>query len=219
MALDEQAFETLLGEVIQVKKGLDGWCTDEKARHLIKHVLESRPDIIVEIGVFGGSSFVPMLMALRSLGSGHAHGIDPWSVDAALENMKADTNREWWGSLNLDNILKKLEQHLAIQGLAKFCTLHRMKSEEAVSKFEDGSIGLLHIDGNHSEAQSYADATQYFPKVKPGGLIVFDDIWWTDGGEDVTTRQAILFLLERCERLGCVGDCMVLQKKPDSPPA
>lgn len=205
--------ENLMGDVLRILPQLDGWCTPEKAQALVKYILQEKPDLVVELGVFGGSSFVPQLMALRFNQKGKGVGIDPWSKDASLENMQSEVNREWWGNLNYDAIYKKLEQFLLVHGLTGITELIKSKSENCVDRFENESIGLLHIDGNHSEPQSFADATKYLPKVKPGGLIVFDDIWWTDGNEDVTTRRAIMFLLEHCTRLELVGkDCMILRK-------
>jgi len=181
---------------------------------LCKFILADRPELVVELGVFGGSSFVPQLMALRVNGTGHGHGIDPWSVDAALEEMKLDANKDWWGSLDLQAVYNRLVDHLNANGLASYASLHQAKAEDMVDSFGDQSIGLLHIDGNHGEEHSYADATLWFPKVKDNGLICFDDIWWTEGGTDPTTRRALLFLLERCTRVDLVGDCMLLRKNP-----
>lgn len=205
--------ENLMGDVLRILPQLDGWCTHEKAHALVKYILQEKPALVVELGVFGGSSFVPQLMALRFNQTGKGVGIDPWSKDASLENMTDQVNREWWGNLNYDAIYNKLTQFLAVHGLDGIAELIKSKSENCVDRFEDGSIGLLHIDGNHSEPQSLADARKYFPKVKPGGIIFFDDIWWTDGHEDATTGPAVRFLLEHCTRLEVIGkDCLVMRK-------
>jgi predicted O-methyltransferase YrrM len=205
----------LLEQIYQILPTLQGWCSPDKAACLVRHIIAERPAVLVELGVFGGSSLIPQLLAIRQNGIGYAHGVDPWRIDAALENMQAPANRDWWSALDMTAIYDGLVNALDAYGLSTLCTLHKCKSEEAVSKFDNGSIGLLHIDGNHSEPQSYADATLWLPKLKPGGILFFDDMWWTDGGQDPTTRKAIVFLLEHCERIELVGDCMVLRKLPD----
>ena len=98
-------------------------------------------------------------------------------------------------------------------GVSEYCNIIRDKSENVVNQFLDSSLDLLHIDGNHSEILSYKDATLYLPKVKIGGYIVFDDIWWTEVDNYVTTRKAIIYLLETCEKIDIINnDCLLLKK-------
>ena len=55
-------------------------------------------------------------------------------------------------------------------------TLLRMEFEEALQRFEDGSIDLLHIDGNHEYESVKKDFEKWFPKLKKGGTILVHDI-------------------------------------------
>lgn len=55
----------------------------------------------------------------------------------------------------------------------------RMKSEDAFSLFQDNYFDYVYIDGEHSYAAVTRDLTNYFPKVKKGGLIIGDDYGWT----------------------------------------
>jgi predicted O-methyltransferase YrrM len=66
------------------ERQLPGWCTKEKAYTLASLVIGTRPAVIVEVGVFGGRSFLPMALALKELGKGMAIGIDPWSPAASV---------------------------------------------------------------------------------------------------------------------------------------
>jgi predicted O-methyltransferase YrrM len=54
-------------------------------------------------------------------------------------------------------------------------------SSNAVHRFENDSIDLLFIDGNHAYEVAKEDYDNYFPKVKEGGIILIDDIDFTDG--------------------------------------
>ena len=65
-------------------------------------------------------------------------------------------------------------------------------SAKAVEEFEDESIDILHIDGNHTEDSAYFDAVHWLPKVKQGGYIWFDDVNWS------TTNKAVRYMKDYC---------------------
>jgi predicted O-methyltransferase YrrM len=201
----------------QVKKllpSIHGWCSVEKAEKLMDYIANEKPKIIVEIGVFGGSSLIPQVMATKANGVGMVYGIDPWKSEDALEEMTGKENLAWWSTVNLNDIYKHCREHLKTLDLGKYCKLIRDKSENVVDQFENESIDLLHVDGNHSEVLSYKDVTLYISKVKPGGLIFFDDIWWTEGDSTVTTRKALMFLFEHCDKIDLINnDCLVFRKR------
>lgn len=47
----------------------------------------------------------------------------------------------------------------------------RMTSDEAVDQFEKASLHFVHIDGHHTYEQAKRDILNYFPKIKPGGIL------------------------------------------------
>ena len=51
-----------------------------------------------------------------------------------------------------------------------------MEFEEALQRIEDGSIDLLHIDGNHEYESVNKDFENWLPKIKKGGIILIHDI-------------------------------------------
>jgi hypothetical protein len=59
---------------------------------------------------------------------------------------------------------------------AEFSTLHRMLFEEALARFEPESIDLLHIDGYHTYEAVRGDFENWYPKVRPGGIVLFHDV-------------------------------------------
>ena len=206
-------FDELFAEVKAALPKMEGWCSPEKAEKMIRLITDEKLKTLVEIGTFGGSSLIPQAMALKNNGVGMIYGIDPWTNGDALEEMKSEENRQWWGKLDMQYIYRHCCKNVSTYGLSEYVTLLVGKAEDMVSRFADGSLDMLHIDGNHSEALSYLDATLYLPKLRAGGICCFDDIWWMDGTDDATTRRAILHLSDHCDRVELVGDCMILRKR------
>ncbi len=153
-------------QAFQIMDELEGWCTYQKASILIDFVLMARPQIIVEIGVFGGKSFVPMALALREIGAGVAYGIDPWSSGESVQGMEGP-NKEYWSNVDHDAILRGLQEKIKKHGLENQIQLIRSTSIDAPSIF---NIDILHIDGNHSDETSFIDVTKWVPLVRRGGV-------------------------------------------------
>jgi predicted O-methyltransferase YrrM len=128
--------------------------------------------------------------------------------------MKEETNIQWWTSnVDYENLYQQCVQDLTALDLAGCCELVRAKAEDVVDRFGAESIGLLHIDGNHSQALSMKDATLYLPKVAPGGHIVFDDVSWMEKSM-MTTQPALAYLLKHgCSEVDRTGDCAILRKR------
>jgi len=191
---------------------VDGWCSIDKAKNLNGIIRQNKPELCVEIGVFGGSSLIPQALALQENERGIIVGIDPWTKDAALEEMSNNDNKNWWSSLDYNQIYKKLSDIINQFELNDFVDLIKDKSENVVNNFKNESIDILHIDGNHCETLAYKDSVNYFPKVKLGGYIFFDDINWREEPNVISTKKGLDYLNKYCEQIKIVGDCIVLKK-------
>ena len=73
----DTGIDALKQNVQTVLPTLEGWCSKSKANHFIDLILAVKPEVYVEIGVFGGSSIFPVASALKYLGKGVVIGIDP----------------------------------------------------------------------------------------------------------------------------------------------
>lgn len=182
-------------KVVSHQKQLEGWCTPEKARHMMDLIYQVKPEVCVEIGVFGGASIYPTASALKYVNRGQVYAIDPWINSNCLDGYAPDDpNYQWWSSINLEQIYLGFLNMLTQFQLKPQCVVLRMTASMALNMFADESIDILHIDGNHTEEVALSDAMSYLPKVKKGGYIWFDDVNWP------TTRTAIEFLLLHCEK-------------------
>lgn len=202
---------TLRDRIEDIRPTIPGWCSAEKAAVLAQAVLTERARVVVEIGVFGGSSLIPMAMALQHQGFGCVFGIDPWDTSSAIEDMVDPANLEWWRGVDLESIRRGCEAIIEAHALHFYTRLVQARAEDVVERFGQ-EIDILHIDGNHSEAKSTTDAALYLPKVRPGGLVFFDDVGWTEAGKP-TTRKAVALVEAACDRLFDVSGCAVLRKR------
>jgi len=192
--LSAQSFEDVKANCVQKLKTVHGWCSSEKATHMMDLIAEVKPTLCVEIGVFGGASILPTAEALKFNKKGVVFAIDPWSKEACLTGYEPNNpNYLWWGSLDLEAIYNGFLTLLKVNKLRPYCQVVRKTSKEALALFADESIDILHIDGNHTKDVALSDAEMYFPKVKKGGYIWFDDANWP------TTAEAVNFLADYCE--------------------
>lgn len=166
--------------VLQFQTQIPGWCSIEKAEKMMQLIYDTRPNICVEIGVFGGSSIYPTARALQYLKKGVVYAIDPWSREECLEGYTPeDPNYQWWASIDLSEVFQNFGLMLKRYKLTNYCHVMRMSSKQALPHFADNSIDILHIDGNHTEAPSLADVQMFVPKIKKGGYLWLDDANWT----------------------------------------
>lgn len=155
-----------------------GWCSAAKALKLAELITDNSLEIIVEIGIFGGRSFIPMGMAVRSHGKGACYGFDPMDTQAATEGGVSIENDEWWAKVDLEDMYRWFIQSLLHFQLTNECRFMRIRGETAWRLFEVESINLLHLDSNHSETVSCRDVAMWRSRVAPSGFLVMDDCNW-----------------------------------------
>ncbi len=157
---------------------LPGWCTPDKARVLVR-LAKDHPGRCVELGVHGGRSFVALAMGLRLAGSGRIDGIDSYAAADCLEGDQSDVDKKLWGQdTDYEGLLRAALEGLARHGLDGHACIARMRGDDAVRTYDDGSLGLIHLDGNHSELVSCRDVAAWLPKMAPSAIWIADDTNW-----------------------------------------
>ena len=189
---------------------LHGWCSQEKALQFIDLVLEVRPEVCVEIGVFGGRSLFPVASALKFLEHGIVIGIDPWSKEEILaffDPAKDMDHIAWWSKINLESVYYSCLSMLSEHQLEDYCITLRTTSE--LASYVIGEIDILYIDGNHHEKISSKDVELSLPKVRPGGYIWLNDCLWSD------LQPAVDLLFEACDFVKLIesGNCVLFRKR------
>ena len=168
-------------ELIQTSMPVHGWMTPEKARRLARLVAGLQAPVrCVELGVFGGRGVAMMALAIKHClrGAGIVDGIDPYTADAALEGTNAEGNREWWSKLNYAEILRTALEAFDRLQVKDIVNLRIARSQDVVGDYAPASIDLLHQDSNHSQEVSSWEVLAWSPKMRPGGIWVFDDTNW-----------------------------------------
>lgn len=62
-----------------------------------------------------------------------------------------------------------------IKGYEDKTFMLRMKGDDALSLFEDESLDFVYIDANHTYEAVVEDLKNWYPKIKPGGLVMGHD--------------------------------------------
>ena len=181
---------------------VQGWCSHQKASILLDIILAVKPKTVVEIGVWGGKSLLPMAYTLKRIGKGIVYGIDPWDSQASLEGVMHEGNIAFWRTVDHEGILLQLIDVIGQYGLDDSVRLVRDTSAHAPIIEE---IDILHIDGNHSDVTSYIDVTKWVPLVRKGGWIVFDDMNWFENGV-TTTGRAVEYLNTHCHQIAEINE-------------
>lgn len=121
-----------------------------------------RPKVFVELGTFYGVSYCAFCQAVAELNlPTNCYAVDTWSGDAHM------------GVYNR-GILQNLRQHHDPL-YNTFSTLIQSTFDNAVDRFADGTIDLLHIDGYHTYEAVKHDFEKWKPKVSRQGVVVFHD--------------------------------------------
>lgn len=185
---------------------LHGWCTIDKAMRLYELVKDSKPDLVVELGVFGGRSLIPMAVASKQNGKGVVLGVDSWSKQASLEGSNDKANDEWWSNVDYKEVYHSCVRELERRGLDN-CGLVRMKSLQVGHAFQNESIDILHQDSNHSELITTSEVEMYMPKLKRGGYWISDDTDWS------TVKKSVEMILSHCDEVLDGGTFKIFKKR------
>jgi hypothetical protein len=121
------------------------------------------PALIVELGTHFGESYFGFCQTVDELGLVcRCCAVDTW---------RGDIHSGVYG----DTVFAQVESYNDLN-YRRFSSLLRTTFDAANAQFDDGTIDLLHIDGAHTYEAARHDFDLWFPKVRPGGVILIHDI-------------------------------------------
>ena len=132
---------------------------------------------IVEIGVYNGCFLLPITFMNNNILS---YGIDPYTsyIQNDIDDKKID-NLALSITTNV-NFLNNTYNRL-LDNINKFklnVKIFRDTSKNSVSNFDNDSIDILNIDGNHDYENVLKDLSLYEIKIKKDGIIILNNINW-----------------------------------------
>jgi len=120
---------------------------------------------IVELGVFHGRTALQMAWGARQGNRAHVTAIDPWDLPGNDYGPPfTDSGTRRWAF-----------HHVKTLGYARDITLIQAFSHDAAAEYDGPPVGLLFVDGDHSEEGARRDIEVWAPHLAEGARIVVDD--------------------------------------------
>lgn len=126
-----------------------------------------QPRLFVELGTHRGESYSAFCQAVQTLGLDTELGTRCYAVDT------------WAGDIHTGQYASEIYDELKAHHDAfyeTFSTLVPSLFDEALGRFEDGSIDLLHIDGTHTYESVRHDFESWLPKMSERGVVIMHDV-------------------------------------------
>lgn len=121
-----------------------------------------RPEVLVELGTHYGVSYFAFCQAVDRLGlDTRCFAVDTWKGDEH-------------SGLYDERVFEQVRGHNDAQ-YSGFSRLVRSTFDEALKHFDDGSIDLLHIDGQHTFEAVRHDFETWLPKLSRRAIVVLHD--------------------------------------------
>lgn len=124
----------------------------------------------VEVGVYSAKHMEKMLAANSQL---YLIGVDLWEPyneigphGTFVEHSDMETKRQ-----QAESRLRPFNGRY---------DLWQMDSRDAANEIEDHSLDFVMIDADHRYENVKADIEAWKPKVRPGGMLVGDDLYWAE---------------------------------------
>ncbi|WP_119065969.1 glycoside hydrolase family 99-like domain-containing protein [Rubrobacter indicoceani] len=122
-----------------------------------------RPERFVELGSHRGDSYFAFCQAVEKLSlKTECYAVDTWAGDLHTGGYP-------------DEVFSSVEAYNNLK-YSRFSTLLRCLFDEALDRFEDGSVDLLHIDGTHTYEAVRHDFESWLPKMSRRGIILLHDV-------------------------------------------
>ncbi len=155
-------FFTIWEEVDRV--GAPHMLDKRTAGYMHELIVRETPSLCVEIGTHLGRSATLIARTIEEWG-GKLHCYDPY-----LTGHQAFMDRPG------DDMYAEAAKNLAPVMGTGVLTLHRARSQESAVRHENESVDFIYLDGDHELPGVFDDIQEWLPKLRLGGIIIFDNI-------------------------------------------
>lgn len=134
--------------------------------------------VLAELGCFGGES-----TAIFACSAAKVYAVDPWDEEYRISISGGCKNSDVIDYLK-DNPVPPMSEIEEIfdARTADFDNVVKIKktAEAAVQEFDDGSLDLVYIDSIHTYDAVKKQISDWYSKIKPGGVLAGHDFHSTD---------------------------------------
>ena len=127
---------------------------------LLREVSRVQSGKIVEVGSYLGGAMFWIAHAARDFGN-DVYAVDSWT---GAPDLAAD-----------ETVYRGFQLNMKDAGLDDYVNVVKKASIEAADGFENGSLDLVYIDGDHRRAATYGDIHAWWPKLRIGGVMIGHD--------------------------------------------
>ncbi len=126
-------------------------------------VADLRPRVLVELGTHSGESYFAFCQSVEENSTGTTcYAVDTW---------KGDPQAGFYAEDVYQDVLRHNQEFYA-----NFSYLVRASFDDALDRFTDGSLDLIHFDGLHTYDAVRHDFQTWRRKLSPRGIALFHDI-------------------------------------------
>lgn len=126
-------------------------------------VASLRPKLLAELGTHKGLSYFTFCQSMKE------NEID--GLCYAIDSFEGDEHTDKYDESVFNAVNTHNREHYH-----GFSYLMRMYFNDALRHFSEETIDLLHVDGFHTYEAVSEDFKNWYPKVRPGGIILFHDV-------------------------------------------
>jgi len=150
----------------QTYKNINGWFKFEKKFDIILKGFDS--GVFVEIGAWFGKGTAYMVQKIKEEKKQiKFYVIDTWK---GTEGLPVGEIAKKLGG----NVYRVFEENMRACDMLDDIDVISESSIIAYKRFEDESIDLVYVDGDHRYEGTKADLDNFFPKLRKGGVMIID---------------------------------------------
>ena len=196
-----------VASVLRQSLGIFGESDESKIAAMMAIFADAPRGDVVEIGVLAGRSACALALLAQRYGTGSVLVVDPWSADqqvqhdspgdlqTIIDDRECDVSVECFLVSLLPIADKGAFNYLAMSSDRAYLTWsqeRRVQSGEFGDVHYQGTVSVLHIDGNHDYASVRQDCSLWVPHLAPGGWLILDDYVWFHGDGPRRVGDALL---------------------------